>query len=444
MGMRLKASEVAEAVDGHLFGPDVALSGVCIDSRCVAEGDLFVALVAARNGHQYIAEAVSVGAAAYMTSQGLVQSAAGASPTQASAIQVNDTAVALVELGSYARSCFVGPVVGITGSVGKTSVKDMAAAVIGAQRSTHASPRSFNNELGVPLTLLSCPDEAEVMVVEMGARGKGHIARLCLQARPTVGVVTAVGAAHTEMFGSIEAVVEAKGELIEGLGAQGVAVLNADQALVAAMASRTAAEVLTFGRKNGDVRASRVQLNEGLQPRFWLETPAGRAQVLLSVCGEHMVDNALAAAAVGVALGVEVEAIAAGLATARLSPWRMEVVELASGGLLINDTYNANPLSMAAGLHALARLNRRRRVAVLGQMAELGERSLAEHAAIGNLARELGIEVIAIGTSYYGTIPVVNADAVLLALGTIDADAAVLLKGSRLAGLEKIALSFGC
>ena len=428
--MQLEASEVAEAVGGRLIGPDVAVAGASIDTRTMVPGQLFVPVVAERDGHDFIDDALAAGATAYLTS---------APPRGATAVVVEDTAAALADLGLHARGRFDGPVVGITGSVGKTSVKDMAAAAIGVGRPTHASPMSFNNELGVPLTLINRPESAEAVVVEMGARGKGHIAWLCSLARPTVGVVTAVGAAHTELFGTVEAVAEAKGELVESLDASGVAVLNADQPLVMAMAERTEARVLTFGRSAGDVRASEVSLDDGLCPRFRLETPDGQAEVALAVCGEHMVDNALAATAAALAVGVGVDEIAAGLGSAKLSPWRMEVTELASGALLINDAYNANPMSMAAGLRSLAAVDRRRRVAVLGVMAELGDRAAAEHAAIAALAQELGIEVIPVATADYGLPPVANAAAAVAALGVVDDDTAVLVKASRAAGLEVVA-----
>lgn len=424
------ASEVGRAVRGRLVGPDIAVSGVSIDSRTVGRGELFVPVVAERDGHDFIDDAQAEGAVAYLTAE---------APRGGTAVVVDDTAAALAELGRYARGRFSGPVVGITGSVGKTSVKDMAAAAIGAHRPTHASPMSFNNELGVPLTLANCPETAQAVVVEMGARGQGHIAWLCSLARPTVGVVTAVGAAHTELFGTVEAVAEAKGELVESLEASGVAVLNADQPLVMAMAERTEAKVLTFGRAAGDVRASGVSLDDGLRPRFRLETPNGQTEASLAASGEHMVDNALAAAAAALAIGVRVDEIAAGLGAAKLSPWRMEVTELASGAVLINDAYNANPMSMAAGLRSLAAVDRRRRVAVLGIMAELGERAAAEHAAIGALAQDLGIEVIPVATSDYGVTPVANAAAAVAALGRVDGDTAVLVKASRAAGLEAVA-----
>ncbi len=428
--MRMSASEVALAAGGRLVGSDVELSGISIDSRTAAPGELFVPVVAERDGHDFIDDALAAGAAAYLTSE---------APRGATAVVVDDTAAALAELGRHARSRFAGPVVGITGSVGKTSVKDMAAAAIGADRPTHASPMSFNNELGVPLTLANCPEEVEAVVVEMGARGMGHIAWLCSLARPTVGVVTSVGAAHTELFGTLEAVAEAKGELVESLDPSGVAVLNADQLLVAAMAERTEATVLTFGRAAGEVRASKVSLDDGLCPRFRLETTHGQADVALAVCGEHMVDNALAAAAAALAIGVGVDEIAAGLGSAQLSPWRMEVTELASGAVLINDSYNANPMSMAAALRSLAAVDRPRRAAVLGIMAELGDRTVAEHAAIGAMAQELGIEVIPVATADYGLAPVDDASAAVAALGPVDGDTAVLVKASRAAGLEAVA-----
>ena len=428
--MRMSASEVARAAGGRLVGPDVELSGISIDSRTAASGELFVPVVAERDGHHFIDDALAAGAAAYLTSE---------APRGATAVVVDDTAAALAELGRHARNRFDGPVVGITGSVGKTSVKDMAAAAIGANRPTHASPMSFNNELGVPLTLVNCPEDAEAVVVEMGARGMGHIAWLCSLAAPNVGVVTSVGAAHTELFGTVEAVAEAKGELVESLEASGVAVLNADQPLVAAMAERTEAQVLTFGRAKGEVRASGVSLDGRLRAQFRLETPHGQADVTLAVCGEHMVNNALASAAAALAVGVGVEEIAAGLGSAQLSPWRMEVTTLASGAVLINDAYNANPMSMAAGLRSLAAVDRPRRVAVLGFMAELGDRTAAEHAAIGALAQELGIEVIPVATGDFGPSPVADAAAAVAALGPLNADTAVLVKASRAAGLEAVA-----
>ena len=299
-------------------------------------------------------------------------------------------------------------------------MKDLLAAVLAVRWPTSANLRSFNNELGVPLTLLNAPEGTEALVVEMGARGVGHIRTLCDLATPTVGVVTRVAAAHTELFGTIDDVARAKGELVEALPADGLAVLNAADPRVAAMAARTAARVVTFGA-GGDVRAEAVTLDDELAPTFTLVGPDGaRTEARPAARGLHMVDNALAAAAAGLGLGMTVEEVAAGLAGARLSPSRMALVRLPSGARVLDDAYNANPTSMAAALHALAALPADRRVAVLGVMAELGPSSAADHAGIGDLARELGVEVVGFGTDAYGG-PALPPDpaAVAAALGPL-------------------------
>ena len=228
--MQLRASEIARATGGTLVGPDVAVDGASIDSRSVGAGQLFVPLVAERDGHEYIAAAVAAGAAATLTSREPVDGVPS--------ILVDDTAEALAAVGVLARDRLTDRVVGITGSVGKTSTKDLTAAALGRRHRVAASEKSFNNELGVPLTLVNAPDGTEVAVIEMGARGAGHIATLCAVARPTVAVVTAVELVHAELFGTIEDIAVAKGELVESLPPTGVAVLNAANPLVAAMAER--------------------------------------------------------------------------------------------------------------------------------------------------------------------------------------------------------------
>jgi len=251
--------------------------------------------------------------------------------------------------------------------------------------------------------------------------------------------VTAVAAAHTAMFGSLDEVAAAKGELVEALDPSGVAVLNADDPRVAAMATRTEARVLRYGSEpDADVRAEGAGLDGELRPRFRLTSAWGSADVALAVRGGHMVGNALAAAAAALACDVPVEAVAAGLGKAELSRWRMELVRLPSGARLINDAYNANPASTAAALRALAGLDAHRRVAVLGLMAELGEASEAEHRTIGDLARELGIEVVAVDTPAYGGTAVAGLDEAVAALGPLGEGDAVLLKASRVVGLERL------
>jgi UDP-N-acetylmuramoyl-tripeptide--D-alanyl-D-alanine ligase len=258
-------------------------------------------------------------------------------------------------------------------------------------------------------------------------------------ARPVVGVVTTVGVSHAEFFGTIDDVVAAKGELVEALPPEGTAVLNADVPRVAGMASRTAARVLTFGLAQGDVRAEAVTLDEDLRPSFRLCSPWGTAATRLEVRGHHQVGNALAAAAAALACDMEVDEVAAGLGDAHLSPWRMQLERSPSGALVLNDAYNANPLSTEAALRALAGLPAERRTAVLGVMAELGDVGPAEHARLGALAAELGIRLIAVAAPDYGGEPADDPDEALERLGRLGPGDAVLVKGSRAAGLERLA-----
>jgi UDP-N-acetylmuramoyl-tripeptide--D-alanyl-D-alanine ligase len=432
--VRFSAAEIADAVDGSVVGPDVTVHGASIDSRDVAGGELFVPIVAERDGHDFIAAALARGAAAYLTSRRADEGG--------TAILVDDTATAFRRLGSAARDRLPERVVGITGSVGKTSTKDLLASALSQRWVTGASPQSFNNELGVPLTLVNAPERCEALVVEMGARGRRHIASLCEVARPTVGVVTAVAAVHTELFGTIDDVAVAKRELVEALPASGTAVLNALDERVLAMADHCTGRVLTFGGARADVRADDLALDDELRPSFTLVTPWGSTVVGLSVRGAHQVANALAAAAAALACDAPLAAVAAGLASAHLSRWRMELTRTPAGVLVLNDAYNANPTSVAAALESLAALDAHRRVAVLGVMAELGPESDDEHARIGKLAGELGVEVITVDAPAYGVdTDVADVDGALDALASLDLRPgdAVLVKGSRVAGLERVA-----
>jgi UDP-N-acetylmuramoyl-tripeptide--D-alanyl-D-alanine ligase len=434
----LRTSDVARITGGTLAGPDVTVSGAAIDSRSVSGGELFVPIVAERDGHDFVPAALASGAGAYLSQRGPVDGAGG------TAVTVDDTVAALGALASAVRARIDGHVVGITGSVGKTSVKDLLAAVLATRWRTSASVRSFNNELGVPLTVVNAPDGTEALAVEMGARGVGHVKALCDLVAPTVGVVTRVAAVHTEMFGTVDDVARAKSELVEALPASGVAVLNADDPRVAAMASRTSARTVTYGDA-GDVRAEGVVLDDELRPRFRLVSPWGSLDVSLSVRGAHMVGNALAAAAAGLVCDVPLASVASGLAGAELSPWRMDLVRLPSGARVLNDAYNANPTSMAAALQALVAMPAGaggRRVAVLGVMAEIGATSDDEHRAVGDLARSLGVEVVSVGVPAYGgtLVSAPEPAAVLAALGPLGPGDVVLLKGSRVAGLERLVI----
>lgn len=424
------ATEVADVTGGTVSGPEVTVEGARIDSRLVRGGELFVALRAERDGHEFLDAAFHAGAGAFLVER---------PAPRGTSVVVEDTFVALTQLATRMRDRLPDRVVGITGSVGKTSTKDLLAAALGRRYRVSASAKSFNNELGVPLTVLDTPDDAEAVVIEMGARGRGHIATLCAVARPVVGVVTTVGLSHSEFFGTVEDVAVAKAELVESLPAHGTAVLNADAPLVAAMATRTDARVLTFGVAAGDVRATGIRLDDDLRAAFRLHTPWGDAGVELQIRGHHQVGNALAAAAAALACGAGVEEVAAGLGEARLSPWRMELHRAPSGALILNDTYNANPLSMEAALRGLAELPARRRTAVLGIMAELGDVGPSEHARMGELAAALGIRVIAVNVADYGGEVVDDPSQVLDRLGAIGEGDAVLVKGSRAAGLESLA-----
>ena len=429
--MRIDASSLAAALHGELIGPDVVLDGLSIDSRSVTEGQLFAAVRGDRDGHDFAPAALAAGAGAV-----LAEHPVDPGPS----IVVESVATALPTLAAVMRERMPDRVVGVTGSVGKTTTKDLLASVLAQHFVTAASERSFNNELGVPLTLANAPDDVEAVVVEMGARGAGHIATLCDMARPTVGVVTTVEGVHTEVMGDLTQIARTKGELIDALPADGLAVLNAEVELVAAMAARSAAPVLRFG-EGGDVRASGVEVDVELRPSFVLESPWGSAPVHLGIRGVHNVSNALAAATAALGLGVPLERVVQGLESSRSSPWRMDLQRASSGLLVLNDAYNAGPASMAAALRSLVSLPVTRRLAVVGVMAELGDTAAAEHERIAVLAESLDVELVPVATELYGVAPVPDTDEVLATLGGLDLGDGdvVLVKGSRVAGLEVVA-----
>ena len=410
-----------------MVGPDVEIDGASFDSRIIQPGQLFVPLVAERDGHEFVAVALERGAAAYLTS---VPAAHG------TAIEVPDTLRALMALAAAQRLTFGGPVIGITGSVGKTSTKDLALAALAASTPTWANERSFNNEQGLPTTLLNTPDGTKVLMLEMGMRGFGEIAELCAIARPTIGVVTRVAEAHSDRVGGIEGVARAKAELIEALPSDGIAILNADDARVRAMSAMCAGRVLLYGEADdADLRVSRLQLDDLARASFHLDTPWGACDARLFVSGRHMVSNAAAALACVGAVNGDLAAGVAALGQVGLTAMRMDVQRTAAGAIILNDSYNANPTSMRAALDALADLEALRRVAVLGLMAEIVD-SEAEHRAIANYAAERGIELIAYGTDLYGVAPI---DDPVRALGSLASGDAVLVKASRVVGLERVA-----
>ncbi|MFG2262807.1 UDP-N-acetylmuramoyl-tripeptide--D-alanyl-D-alanine ligase [Streptomyces sp. NPDC048720] len=392
----LSLAEIAEVVGGQTHDipdPSVQVTGPVVrDSREVVPGSLFVAFVGERaDGHDYARAVVEAGAVAVLASR----------PVGVPAIVVEDVQSALGALARHVVRSLGATLVALTGSAGKTSTKDLIAQVLRRKAPTVFTPGSLNNEIGLPLTALSATDETRFLVLEMGARGIGHIRYLAGLTPPRIGLVLNVGSAHIGEFGGREQIAQAKGELVEALPEDGAAILNADDPLVRAMASRTKAKVVLFGESaEADVRAENVRLTDSGQPAFRLHTPSGASDVTMRLYGEHHVSNALAAAAVAHELGMSAQEIATALSEAdSLSRWRMEVTERPDGVTIVNDAYNANPESMRAALRALAAMGRGRRTwAVLGKMAELGDEALAEHDAVGRLAVRLNVsKLVAVG-----------------------------------------------
>ncbi|HEY2723483.1 MAG TPA: UDP-N-acetylmuramoyl-tripeptide--D-alanyl-D-alanine ligase [Pseudonocardiaceae bacterium] len=471
-------AEVAAAVGGVVHrgeGDELVSGGVEFDSRAIGPGGLFVAVPGERvDGHDFASAALAAGAAGVLAGRPVDAPAVIAPPATgpastayALAADVDGAGAAvLAALGRLARAVvdqLSGTpaglhVVGLTGSSGKTSTKDMVAALLAPLGPTVAPPGSFNNEIGHPWTALRADQRTRHLVLELSARGPGHVAALCRVAPPTIGVVLNVGSAHLGEFGSRAAVATAKGELVEALPDTGIAVLNADDEAVAAMDRRTAARVVRFGRSaTAHVRAADVELDDRGRASFRLVSPGGQARVQLAVPGEHQVSNALAAAAVALELGATPAGIAAVLdGYLPASRWRMEVTERDDGVTVVNDAYNANPESVAAALKTLVAMAAadRRTWAVLGPLGELGDAELPAYRDIGSLAARLGVDRLLVVGEQAEPICAAARDAgatgeavlvrdVPAALETLRDELAsgdvVLVKASRAFGLERIA-----
>jgi len=430
--MRLMAADVAKATNGILVGQNAHLSGVSFDSRSVRPGQLFVPIVAERDGHDFVLAALAAGAGAYLTT---------GKTFGRTSITVPDTLAALLQLGAWGRNKLdaqlANRVIGVTGSVGKTSTKDFIAAALGSVLRVTANERSFNNDQGLPVTILNAGDDVQALVLEMGMRGFDEISRLCAVARPNIGVVTRVAPAHTERVGGIDGVARAKSELVQALDASGFAVLNADDERVAAMQSLTEATVISYGvAPSATVRMTHCVLDERACASITVESPWGKASWKMNVPGEHMAHNAVGAIAVAGVLGLDLQRAAVAIEAAVLSEMRMQHKVARSGALIIDDSYNANPASLAAALHALSATKASRRIAVLGIMAELSEPE-QDHLQISRLVAQLGIELIAVGTDMYGVQSRTREEAAA-ALSAVENSAAILIKGSRVAQLEKL------
>ena len=432
--MRITASHVALVTGGTLMGLDVEAFGLSFDSRAVKPGVAFVAIVAERDGNDFVEAAASKGAAFAIVSR-------GRSSAALPCVEVDDTTAALALVGRSLRdqlqSQSLQHVVGITGSAGKTTTKNFVRAVLQAGfSSVYASEASLNNDIGVPVTIADAPDDVEALVVEMGMRGFHEIDRLCGIAAPTIGLVTNVGDAHGDRVGGPDGIAVAKGELIASLPADGVAVLNADDDRVRAMASRTTARVITFGRsENADVRYEITETDEDgrCTALFTFENQTASGTPILP--GEHMVINAASALAVGLACGMSLATAAKGIGREELETGRMCWLEAVNGLRILDDSYNANEHSMLAALQVIADLQVKTRFAVLGAMAEIFD-SEAAHRRVAEFAQANKITVIGLETDLYGT-PAMSVDEALKELA-FHHPHVVLVKGSRSARTERV------
>ncbi|MCW2882062.1 MAG: UDP-N-acetylmuramyl pentapeptide synthase [Sphaerisporangium sp.] len=445
----LPLARIAEITSGALAGmadPRAVVRGpVLIDSRAAEPGSLFVAIRGERaDGHDFAAQACQAGAVAVLASR----------PVEAPCLIVGDVVTALAELASATVAELPRTtVIGVTGSAGKTTTKDLLAGLTALVGDTIAPVGSFNNELGHPLTVLRADEKTRFLVLELSAREEGHIAYLARIAPPKIGVVLNVGTAHLGVFGGREQIAKAKGELVEALPAGGVAVLNADDPFVRAMADRTQARVSWFGRSaDAGVRAEDETLDERGRASFTLRTPSGTAQVRLRLYGAHAVENVLAAAAAAYELGLPVATIAEEMSRAEpRSRWRMEVTDRSDGVTVINDAYNANPDSMRAAFETLGVLGKeRRRFAVIASLRELGDESDTLNEGVGRLAAEAGLTgVWVVGENPWPVLagakgaPAVHVPDAAAAAAELAAELrpgdVVLIKGPRAAGLEAVA-----
>jgi UDP-N-acetylmuramoyl-tripeptide--D-alanyl-D-alanine ligase len=440
----LSLGEIAAVVGGTVVGdPAVTVTAPAVlDGREARPGGLFVAFAGEHvDGHDFAGQAGAAGAVAVL----------GSRPTRLPTVVVGDARAAVQALAAHVLGRLRDglTVIGVTGSHGKTSTKDLMAAVLRGAGPAVATIGSLNNELGVPLTVLRADRDTRFLVLEMGARHLGDILMLTGLYPPDVAVVLSVGTAHLGEFGSRDAIAKAKGELVQGLAPGGTAVLNADDPRVAAMRSLTDGPVLTFGfAEHADVQVRDLTLDRLARASFTLRTGDASAGVTLPVVGAHQATNAAAAVGAALAAGLTLDAAATALATASLSRWRMQLHDLDGGVTLLNDSYNANPDSTRAALDALATIEAGRRIAVLGEMLELGPASAAEHHAIGEYAARVADLVVAVGEAAAPIAEGAGARAVTVAdnaaaigwlRATLAADDVVLVKASRGARLDEVA-----
>jgi UDP-N-acetylmuramoyl-tripeptide--D-alanyl-D-alanine ligase len=441
--MNRTLSDFARACGGELIGPDRAYAGVSSDTRTLKPGELFVALRGPRfNANEFVGAAEAAGAAGAIidtrTDHAIAQ------------ILVGDTLEALTRTAVAWRDGFSLPVIGVAGSNGKTTVKEMTGAILARAGNTLATRGSLNNHIGVPLTLHRLDATHRFAVIEIGANHPGEVAALVKLARPTIGLITNAGAEHLEGFGSIEGAARAEGEMVADLPADATAVLNADDEFIGLWRGMTRARVVTFGLDQpADFSAADLHttIDEGFVTRFTMRTPAGSTPVELHLAGRHNVTNALCAAAAAVCAGASLDDVRTGLATMRPVPGRLQFKSAPSGAWIVDDSYNANPSSMKAGIEVLANVDARRWL-VMGDMGELGDFAPESHREIGRFARNhridrlfatgrhsaLAVESFGPGAEWFADTEAlsraVNAD--------ISREVCVLVKGSRSARLERV------
>ncbi|MRS12510.1 MAG: UDP-N-acetylmuramoyl-tripeptide--D-alanyl-D-alanine ligase [Actinobacteria bacterium] len=444
-----------------LAGPESTMvNGLAIDSRAVEPGAVFVAFPGEHaDGHAFIEKALLAGARAIIVTrddESVTAAFAAAARPECALVCVDRAQAAVEALGAYHRERLTCPVIGVTGSTGKTTTKDFLRSVLATGMRVVATPENRNNELGVPLTIMDASAETDALVVEMAMRGPGQIARLCSVAKPTAGLVTNVGVSHVEILGTEEAIASAKGELVSAIPQSGRVFLNGDDAWTDVLQGRAVAAVTRYGLgQTAEVRAENVSVQSDGTPSFVLVSEQGTVDVRLPIPGRHNVYNALAASSVGLYLGVRPEDVARGLEVATFSKWRMETFQSASGLTVINDAYNANPTSMRAAVSALGDVpTEGKRVAVLGDMAELG--SLAELAhfqlgeeiakslvdvlvTVGERARRIAEGAVAAGMDPASVRPCVSADEASEVVDDVaEPGDTVLVKASRVMGLERV------
>jgi UDP-N-acetylmuramoyl-tripeptide--D-alanyl-D-alanine ligase len=450
----MRVDELVQVVGGELLteGKNGLIKSVSTDTRSLNPGDVFFALKGENfNGNTFLEKAFQQGASGAVVDSNKFK---GKLEIDGFVIRVKDTLEALGRLATYVRNLVGFKVVAITGSTGKTTTRDFLASILRRQMRAVSPPGNFNNEVGVPLTLLQADQRTEVAVVEMAMRGLGQIAYLARLARPDIGVVTNVGLTHYELLGSEEKILEAKAELVENLNPSGWAILNGDDLSFAYLSRQSRAKVVKFGFKNRpQFTAEKISLDDQARARFVLVTPEGKVDIKLAYPGRHCVENALAASAAAWQLGLSHDDIKQGLEEAKLSSMRMEVTK-AGGVTLINDAYNANPASMLAALEVLRNFKAQRRWACLGDMLELGAIAQLEHRRLGKKLAQYQFDGVLLLGEMAGEVSqaAIEAgfsekrlnlfndyrEAAHFLLNNLESGDAALFKASRALGLERV------